>query len=89
MDWEAKEILALAEQWEPIDPSHHKLAHRGSYLRRVWVSPSTVGRVLSAHGLVLLCHNQHSTRRQVNFVRPPTCQWPAARCQGRSLDRSW
>ena len=53
LDWEVAEILALAEQWGPLDRSHRKLAHRGSYLRRVWVSPSTVDRVLSAHGLVL------------------------------------
>jgi transposase InsO family protein len=29
-----------------LDRSHRKLAHRGSYLGRVWVSPSTVRRVL-------------------------------------------
>ena len=31
-------ILALAEEWGEIDGSHRKLAHRGSYLARVWVS---------------------------------------------------
>ncbi len=44
---EAEEILALFDQWGELDRSHRKLAHRGSYLGRVWVSPSTVRRVLS------------------------------------------
>jgi putative transposase len=44
---EATEILALFDQWGEVDRSHRKLAHRGSYLGRVWVSPSTVRRVLS------------------------------------------
>lgn len=43
---EAAEILALFEEWGEVDRSHRKLAHRGSYLNRVWVSPSTVRRVL-------------------------------------------
>jgi putative transposase len=44
---EITEILALFDQWGEVDRSHRKLAHRGSYLGRVWVSPSTVRRVLS------------------------------------------
>ena len=47
------EILELFETWGEIDRSHRKLAHRGSYLGLVWVSPATVRRVLAAHGLVL------------------------------------
>jgi putative transposase len=43
---EVGEILALFEEWDEVDRSHRKLAHRGSYLSRVWVSPSTVRRVL-------------------------------------------
>ena len=43
---EEAEILAVFEQWGEIDRSHRKLAHRGSYLDRFWVSPSTVRRVL-------------------------------------------
>jgi putative transposase len=43
---EAEEILALFEEWGEVDRSHRKLAHRGSYLGRVWVSPSSVRRVL-------------------------------------------
>jgi putative transposase len=45
--------LAVAEEWGQVDHSHRKLAHRGSYLGQVWVSPSTFRRVLAAHGLVL------------------------------------
>jgi len=46
-------ILELFERWGEIDRSHRKLAHRGSYLGIVWVSPATVRRVLAAHGLQL------------------------------------
>jgi putative transposase len=46
LDAEATEILALFEEWGETDRSHRKLAHRGSYLHRVWVSPSSVRRVL-------------------------------------------
>src|SRR5207342_2730697 len=44
--WEETEILALFDEWGETDRSHRKLAHRGSYLGRVWVSPSSVRRVL-------------------------------------------
>jgi hypothetical protein len=61
-------ILKLADEWGEVDGSHRKLAHRGSYLGIVWVSPSTVLRVLLEHG------------RQLPF-RPPreksvTRPWP-------------
>jgi transposase InsO family protein len=46
-------ILEIAERWGPVDRSHRKLAHRGSYEGVVWVAPSTFRRVLAAHGLVL------------------------------------
>lgn len=46
LEEEAAEILALYDEWGEVDRSHRKLAHRGSYLGRVWVSPSTVRRVL-------------------------------------------
>nr|WP_264010075.1 hypothetical protein [Mycolicibacterium doricum] len=46
LDAEAAEILALFDEWGQTDRSHRKLAHRGSYLHRVWVSPSSVRRVL-------------------------------------------
>ncbi len=47
---EVTAILRLADEWGEIDGSHRRLAHRGSYLRRVWVSPSTVLRVLLEYG---------------------------------------
>lgn len=53
LDDEVAEIVALFHDWGEIDRSHRKLAHRGSYLQRVWVSPSTVRRVLAAQGLRL------------------------------------
>jgi putative transposase len=43
---EVCEILALFDEWGETDRSHRKLAHRGSYLGRIWVSPSSVRRVL-------------------------------------------
>lgn len=46
LDDEVAEVLALFDEWGETDRSHRKLAHRGSYLGRVWVSPSTVRRVL-------------------------------------------
>ena len=51
--WEVEAVLATAEEWGEVDRSHRKLAHRASYIERVWVSPSTFRRVLAAHGLVL------------------------------------
>jgi transposase InsO family protein len=53
LDWEIAEILALFEEWGEIDRSHRRLAHRGSYTGRVWVSAATVFRVLAANGVVL------------------------------------
>ncbi|HEX9372293.1 MAG TPA: integrase core domain-containing protein [Roseiflexaceae bacterium] len=47
---EVAAILRLAREWGEVDASHRKLAHRGSYLHRVWVSPSSVLRVLLEHG---------------------------------------
>jgi putative transposase len=43
---EEVEILAVTAEWKQVDRSHRKLAHRGSYLGRVWVSESTFLRVL-------------------------------------------
>jgi putative transposase len=47
--WEEAAILELIETWGVVDRSHRKLAHRGSYLGRVFVSPSTVLRIALAH----------------------------------------
>ncbi|ETZ38594.1 hypothetical protein [Mycobacterium intracellulare] len=46
-------IVALHAEWGEVDRSHRKLAHRGSYLHRVWVSESTVRKVLAEEGLAL------------------------------------
>lgn len=67
--WEEAEILAVFEEWGEVDRSHRKLAHRGSYLERVWVSPSTVDRVLARNGLVL-----QGLRRPSRSAKKP---WPA------------
>lgn len=61
-------ILNLAEEWGELDGSHRKLAHRGSYLQRVWVSPASVLRVLLAHGRAL----PHRPPREKTVKRP----WP-------------
>lgn len=53
LDWERAAIVELYTEWGERDRSHRKLAHRGSYLERVWVSESTVRKVLAAEGLVL------------------------------------
>jgi putative transposase len=53
LSWEEAEILDLIEEWGPIDRSHRKIAHRGSRLGVVFVSPSTVLRVALAHQVAL------------------------------------
>ncbi|MGH7672502.1 MAG: transposase [Gemmatimonadales bacterium] len=53
LPWEVDAILELVECWAPVDRSHRKLAHRGSYLGKVFVSPATVRRVLAAQGIEL------------------------------------
>jgi putative transposase len=50
---EEEAIVQLAREWGEVDRSHRKLAHRGSYLQRVWVSASSVRRVLVARGIRL------------------------------------
>ncbi len=67
---EVTAILELFEGWGEVDRSHRKLAHRGSYIGRVWVSPATVRRVLAAHGLVL-----KRPRRPVRSERRPFPEW--------------
>ncbi len=48
---EIEAILTGFEDWGEKDRSHRRLAHRGSYEGRFWVSPSTVRRVLDAADL--------------------------------------
>jgi len=70
LDWEEQAILELFDAWGPVDLSHRKLAHRGSYLNRVWVSPSTVDRVLGRHGLTLT-----GGRRPPRSHKTPWPEW--------------
>jgi transposase InsO family protein len=70
LDWEVAEIVAVFHQWGEVDRSHRKLAHRGSYLGRVWVSPSSVRRVLLAEGLRL-----RPLPRPARSVRQPFPDW--------------
>jgi transposase InsO family protein len=51
--WEEHAILELIEDWAPVDRSHRNLAHRGSYLGKVFVSPSTLLRVSERHQITL------------------------------------
>lgn len=67
---EVTAILELFEAWGEIDRSHRKLAHRGSYTHKVWVSPATVRRVLAAHGLHL-----KRPRRVICPERRPFPEW--------------
>jgi putative transposase len=67
---EVTAILELFEAWGEVDRSHRKLAHRGSYLDLVWVSPATVRRVLAAHSLVL-----KQPRRVMRPERRPFPEW--------------
>ena len=53
LGWEEQAILELIETWGPVDRSHRKLAHRGSYTGKVFVSPSTVLRVALKHQVSL------------------------------------
>jgi putative transposase len=70
LDDEVAEILALSDQWGEVDRSHRKLAHRGSYLGRVWLSASSVRRVLDAHGL-----RRTPPPRPGRSVRQPFPEW--------------
>ena len=67
---ERDEVVRLCEVWGDVDRSYRKLAHRGSYLGRVWVSTSTVDRVLSGHGLALA-----GTARPVRAAKTPWLTW--------------
>ena len=51
--WEIDSILELIEMWGPTDRTHRKLAHRGSYLGIVFVSPSTVLRIAESAEVTL------------------------------------
>jgi transposase InsO family protein len=53
LDWEKDAIVEVAKEWERIDLSHRKLAHRASRLGRVHASESTFLRVLTWAGVRL------------------------------------
>lgn len=73
LEWEQAEIVAVFEDFADIDRSHRKLAYRGSYEGRVWVSPSTVDRVLARNGLVLA--GEPRPGRSVKTPWPDWCEW--------------
>ena len=52
--------MELFERWGDIDGGYRKLAHRGCYENLVWVSPSTLYRVLAGEGLVLPARPQRA-----------------------------
>jgi putative transposase len=70
LDWEVAEIVRLFAEWGEVDRSHRKLAHRGSYLERVWVSPASVSRVLEREGLRL-----RPLPRPGRSIRKPFPDW--------------
>ncbi|MEZ5383492.1 MAG: integrase core domain-containing protein [Microthrixaceae bacterium] len=73
LEWEITEILAIFDEWADVDRSHRKLAHRGSYEGRVWVSPSTVDRVLARHGLALPGETRPARTHKTPW--PDWCEW--------------
>lgn len=64
LGWEVDAIVAIFDEWAEIDRSHRKLAHRASYTNRVWVSPSTVKRVLAEKGLHLRAPRRAGTSKK-------------------------
>lgn len=67
------EIAAILDAFEVFgdkDFSHRRLAHRGSYENLFWVSPSTVGRVLTDHDLAF-----HHPPRPAKSQRRPFPGW--------------
>lgn len=53
LEWEKSAVIELSRAWEQTDLTHRKLAHRGSRLGEVYVSESTVLRVLEEAGMRL------------------------------------
>lgn len=69
LDWERETVIDIATTWGQVDLSHRKLAHRGSYLGKVFVAESTVLRVLTAAGMHLPAPPPRPPR--------PKTPWPA------------
>lgn len=70
---EEDEIVALFDEWGPVDLSHRKLAHRGSYLGRLWVSPSTFDRVLTRRGPALPARKRSAPSHKAPW--PDVVEW--------------
>jgi hypothetical protein len=70
-------ILELIETCGPVDRSHRKLAHRGSYTGTVFVSPSTVLRVAVKHRVKL--------PGEPFRPRPPKPAFPEISCTSHTL----
>lgn len=64
LEWEKDAIVDIATAWGQVDLSHRKLAHRGSRLERVYLSESSVLRVLTERGLHLPGIPQVRKRRE-------------------------
>lgn len=73
LEWETQAIIELYNTWGLVDLSHRKLAHRGSYTNTVWVSPSTVDRVLARNGLSLKGEPRPGRSRKTPW--PDWCEW--------------
>jgi transposase InsO family protein len=67
-------VVELFERFGDIDRSYRKLAHRGSYEDLVWVSESSVYRVLAAQGLVLPAPPPRGPTPAPSPI-PEWCQW--------------
>jgi len=70
LDEEVTAIIDVFNKWSDIDRLHRNLAHRGSYIERFWVSPSTVKRVLDAAGLRI-----HKKKRTGRSKKQPFPEW--------------
>ena len=61
----------LIEQWGEVDRSHRKLAHRGSYIGKVFVAPSTLLRVALKHRVGLPGERPRPPRPKPVFPEVP------------------
>lgn len=78
--WEQDAVLALYDTWGEVDRSHRKLAHRGSRLDLVYVSESSVRRVLAGHGLVVAGPGPRPPRERTPW--PDWLEWKPNRVWG-------
>lgn len=80
LEEERAAIVELYEAWGQVDRSHRKLAHRGSRLDLVYVSESSVRRVLADHGLVLAGPRPRPPRERAAW--PDWLEWRPNRLWG-------